>query len=49
MNEALIHDHLTALAERDADVARGVALVGFPPPRTRPHGLPALVGIVVAQ
>lgn len=49
MDDTLIRDHLTALGERDQDVARGVALVGFPPPRTRPHGLPALVGIVVAQ
>lgn len=49
MDAALIRDHLTALAAQDSDVARGLGQVGFPPPRTRPHGLPALLGIVVAQ
>lgn len=49
MDAERIREHLTALAARDPDVARAIEHIGYPPPRTRPHGLPALVGIVVAQ
>ncbi|MCV6610633.1 MAG: DNA-3-methyladenine glycosylase 2 family protein [Amphritea sp.] len=43
-------DHaLQQLALQDDDVARGLALVGTPPPRIRPSGFPTLLSIVISQ
>src|SRR5262245_22981032 len=40
---------LAALAASDADLARAIAEVGPPPPRSRPAGFASLLDIVLAQ
>src|ERR1700756_564045 len=40
---------LAELATRDADLARAIAEVGPPPPRSRPAGFASLLDIVLAQ
>jgi DNA-3-methyladenine glycosylase II len=40
---------LKALAERDADIAAALALIGPPPPRDRPPGFASLLRAIVAQ
>ena len=40
---------LKLLARQDADLARALAEVGAPPPRSRPPGFASLVDIVLAQ
>ena len=40
---------LQALAERDADIAAALALIGPPPPRERPPGFSSLLRAIVAQ
>ena len=40
---------LKLLSRQDADLARALAEVGAPPPRSRPPGFASLVDIVLAQ
>ncbi|MDF1750804.1 MAG: DNA-3-methyladenine glycosylase 2 family protein [Alphaproteobacteria bacterium] len=40
---------LDSLAARDPEVAKGLALVGYPQPRLRPHGFNTLLSIIVSQ
>jgi DNA-3-methyladenine glycosylase II len=40
---------LRALGRQDADLARAIAAVGPPPPRTRPAGFASLLDIILAQ
>ncbi|MEM6730357.1 MAG: DNA-3-methyladenine glycosylase 2 family protein [Myxococcota bacterium] len=40
---------LTEIAQRDRRVRRAIDVVGFPPGRTRAHGFPTLLRIVVGQ
>jgi len=49
IDEAVILEGMTALAECDPDVAEGWRLVGNPEPRIRPHGFEALLRIIVSQ
>lgn len=49
IDETAIREGLGHLAGTDPDVARGLALVGHPPPRVREHGLGALVNVIVSQ
>ena len=49
IDQARIRDSLDALAVADPDVARGIAHVGYPLPRIRPHGFSTLLNIVAGQ
>mgnify|MGYP000129388149 CR=1 FL=1 len=49
MDERQIKHDLDRLAEKDGRVAEGLALVGYPPPRIRPHGFETLLRIIVGQ
>jgi DNA-3-methyladenine glycosylase II len=46
---ARLRHALDALADRDADVARALARIGHPAPRTRPPGFATLLRIITAQ
>jgi DNA-3-methyladenine glycosylase II len=49
MNKALIKQALDEIASKDNDVATGLKLVGYPPPRIRPIGFETLFSIIVSQ
>ncbi len=49
LDQQQIDNALQQLALQDDDVARGLALVGTPPPRIRPSGFPTLLSIVISQ
>lgn len=49
MDSKVIKKGLDELAARDADVRAGLDLVGYPEPRTRPHGFETLLGIILGQ
>ncbi len=49
MDQALINQHLDALARLDGDVRRGLAQVGYPPPRLRDPGFATFVSTLVSQ
>jgi len=49
VNAAKIKRHLKALAAIDADVERGLALVGYPAPRIREQGFETLLTTIVGQ
>lgn len=49
MNESQLKSALNALSETHAEVAAGLALVGYPAPRQSPHGFSTLVNIIVSQ
>jgi len=49
MNESIIKQALDELASKDDDVATGLELVGYPPPRIRPVGFETLFSIIVSQ
>ena len=49
MNESIIKQALDDLATKDEDVAAGLQLVGYPPPRIRPAGFETLFSIIVSQ
>lgn len=49
MTKKQIAQDLNQLSRIDSDVARGLELVGFPPPRRRVKGLPALMDIIIGQ
>ena len=49
MNDALIKQALDDIASKDKDVAIGLKLVGYPPPRIRPIGFETLFSIIVSQ
>jgi len=49
INEVIIKQALDELALKDNDVATGLKLVGYPPPRIRPAGFETLFSIVVSQ
>ncbi len=49
MNETLIKQALDEIASTDKDVAAGLKLVGYPPPRIRPVGFETLFSIIVSQ
>lgn len=49
MTPEFVRDALDSLGERDADVARALALVGYPEPRNREPGFGALIDIIAGQ
>ncbi len=49
MNDALIKQALDEIASKDKDVAAGLKLVGYPPPRIRPVGFETLFSIIISQ
>ena len=49
MDKPTLITALDEIAARDPQVAAGVALVGYPEPRTAPGGFPALLSIIVNQ
>ena len=49
LDQPQIDNALQQLALQDDDVARGLALVGTPPPRLRPAGFITLLSIVISQ
>lgn len=49
MNQALIKKAIDEIASKDNDVAIGLKLVGYPPPRIRPVGFETLFSIIVSQ
>lgn len=49
LDQQQIDNALQQLALQDDDVARGLALVGIPPPRIRPAGFITLLSIVISQ
>lgn len=49
LSRARLRRHLDKLAERDADVARALEQVGYPPPRHRPPGFATLFQVIVSQ
>lgn len=49
LDAARLRAALDELATRDADVARGLALTGYPEPRVREPGFATLLRVVVAQ
>ena len=49
MNQEQIIRALDAVAKTDAQVAEGLTLVGYPPPRNRPPGFQALLEIIANQ
>ncbi len=49
MTPDFIRETLDALGQRDPDIARAIALVGYPEPRNREPGFGALLNIVAAQ
>jgi len=49
INKNLIRKALDELAISDPDVGVGLDLVGYPPPRIRPHGFSTLLNIIVGQ
>ncbi|MCR9220028.1 MAG: DNA-3-methyladenine glycosylase 2 family protein [Alphaproteobacteria bacterium] len=48
-DQASLNAALDALAARDADVAAGLAQVGYPAPRVKDHGFQPLIEAVVSQ
>ena len=42
MNQQTINRHLDRLAKNDPELRRGLAQVGYPPPRIRPPGFETL-------
>lgn len=49
LDQHYIDNALQQLAQQDDDVARGLALVGTPPPRLRPAGFSTLLSIIISQ
>ncbi|WP_420418203.1 DNA-3-methyladenine glycosylase family protein [Pacificispira sp.] len=49
MDKPTLIRHLDALAERDPQVADGLALVGYPEPRLTEHGFATLMNIIISQ
>jgi len=49
MNQQTINRHLDRLASLDPDLRRGLAQVGYPPPRIRPPGFETLLSSIVSQ
>jgi DNA-3-methyladenine glycosylase II len=49
MNQQTINRQLDRLASLDPDLRRGLAMVGYPPPRIRPPGFETLLSIIVSQ
>ena len=49
MDKKLLRKQLRALAKKDADVAAGLELVGYPEPRIRAEGTETLLSIIVGQ
>jgi len=49
MDADLIRRGLDTLANRDTQVADGLAVVGYPEPRIRAEGFPGLLAIITAQ
>jgi len=49
MDEIIIKQALDEIASNDDDVATGLNLVGYPPPRIRPVGFETLFSIIVSQ
>ena len=49
MNDALIKQALDEIASKDKDIAAGLKLVGYPPPRIRPVGFETLFSIIISQ
>ena len=49
MDQQTINRHLDRLASLDPDLHRGLAEVGYPPPRVRPPGFETLLSIIVSQ
>lgn len=49
MDEQVIADGLEALSAVDGDLSQALALVGSPPPRTRPSGFSAFLAIIIGQ
>ena len=49
MDRPTLRRGLDEVAENDPQVAAGLALVGYPEPRTAPGGFPALLSIIVNQ
>lgn len=49
MDKPTLIRHLDAVAERDPQVADGLALVGYPEPRLTDHGFATLMNIIISQ
>lgn len=49
MNQQTINQHLDRLAKNDPELRRGLAQVGYPPPRIRPPGFETLLSTIVSQ
>jgi DNA-3-methyladenine glycosylase II len=49
LSQAALNDGIDCLAQVDADVARAIALIGYPAPRQREPGFATLLRIMVAQ
>ncbi|HEY5738935.1 MAG TPA: DNA-3-methyladenine glycosylase 2 family protein [Gammaproteobacteria bacterium] len=49
MNQQTINRHLDRLAKNDPELRRGLAQVGYPPPRIRPPGFETLLSTIVSQ
>lgn len=49
LNAPRIRRALDAVAEQDADVARAIAVLGYPEPRRRPQGFATLLRVIVGQ
>lgn len=49
MTPETIREAMDMLAGRDADIARALAAVGYPAPRIREPGFPALISIIAGQ
>ena len=49
MNSKIIKQGLDQIASIDADVKKGLDLVGYPEPRIRPEGFESLLGIILGQ
>lgn len=49
MDKPTLIRHLDAVAERDPQVADGLALVGYPEPRLTDHGFVTLMNIIISQ
>ena len=49
MTPEFVKESLDALGERDEDVARAIAEIGYPEPRNRDPGFAALLNIIAAQ
>ena len=49
MNSKIIKQGLDQIASIDADVKKGLDLVGYPEPRIRPEGFESLLAIILGQ